>query len=234
VDFGALTATLIGGIGSGNVTGIAFQPGTNILFGIDETHDTLITIDITTGSATIVGDLGVYAFDVGLAFDSSGNLFMTTDVPTAPYLYSVNPVTGAASIIGSTNTTGVVGLGFSPGGVLYGLVDTPGPGTTNTITGEATLVGELGFETYAGGIGFDGSGNLYGAFGLLNPSLTLIDSSTGTATTPTNLSINFRGLDFQGTSIPEPTTMLLFSIGLIGLAGMRRRFGNISAPKKVK
>jgi len=121
VDFSAGTATAVGSTGRSNITGLSFQPGTGVLFGIDHATDELVTIDLLTGAATTVGALGVDVFDVGLAFDAAGNLYLTSDSfidNSNPSLYSVDPSTGAASAIGTgTGTSGIVGLAFDQAGV---------------------------------------------------------------------------------------------------------------------
>ncbi len=220
VDFGANTATLIGNTGFSQVAGISFQPGTGTLFGIDTASDQLITINTTTGAGTAIGSLGVDLFEVGLAFDSAGNLFASDDNGSAN-LYSIDPLTGAASVIGSTGTTGVAGLSFSSGGTLFGLVDTGGDQlvTIDTTTGAATAVGSLGLSTNGGGIAFDPAGNLYGAFAFVNQGLTTIDFSTGVAAAPTNIGIDFSGLAFRPSvgQVPLPTTVALLALGLLGM-----------------
>lgn len=224
VDFGAGTASLVGGIGFAGVSGLAFQPGTGALFGVDHATGSLIRIDTGTGAGTLVGSLGAgNALDVGLEFDSAGGLYMSSDGSSQANLFAVDPTTGTATLIGTTGTTGVVGLAFSAAGVLYGLVDTPGNElvTLDVNTGTATAIGALGFSTNTGGIGF-ADGTLWGAFGFVNRGLTTIDPTTGAAAAPTDLGIDFAGLAIQPTAVSEPATILLLGLSLFAAASGRR------------
>ncbi len=223
VNFSESTATLIGATGFTNVSGLAFQPGTGVLYGVDHASDQLITINTSTGAGTAVGFLGVDVFDVGLAFDGSGNLFMSAD-GGGESLYSIDPSTGITTEIGTISSSGVAGLDFSPSGVLYGLADTPDNNLVviDPLTGDTTIVGGLGFSTNTGGIGFfDDSDTIYAAFGFANEGLTTIDAASGAAATPVDVGIDFAGLAVV--TIPEPTSAV-FICGLSGcLLASRRR-----------
>ncbi|GJL93159.1 MAG: hypothetical protein DHS20C04_28180 [Hyphococcus sp.] len=228
VDFDASTATLIGSTGRDNISGIAIQPGTGVLFGIDHATDTLVTIDPATGAATTVGNLGASAFDVGLEFDAAGNLYMSSDTGgTGPDFYSVDTTTGAATLIGSTGTGGIVGLALDSNNVMYGLADTSNDAlyTIDLSTGVAALIGSLGLSTNTGGIGFDDQGVLHGVFGIVNPGLTVIDVLTGMASTPVNLGLDFASLAMISdvSDVPVPGALLFFATGLAGLGAARKK-----------
>lgn len=49
--------TLVGEIGFNNVSGLAYDPETQILYGTARGSGNLITIDTTTGQDTYVGDM---------------------------------------------------------------------------------------------------------------------------------------------------------------------------------
>lgn len=149
------------------LTGSAFA-GT--LYTIDEATDTLQTIDLSTNTFTNVGSLGV-GFNFGdLAYDSStGTMFMvdgwggTFNTGHISQLYSVNLATGAATLIGSTGLTSVMGLAYNPmTGKLYGSRSTVGTGLfeIDKATGAATF---LSAQTSLDGLTYVGStGQLVG------------------------------------------------------------------------
>ncbi len=99
VDPTSGTVSEIGPTGA-EVGAIAFAPDGR-LFGVDSTADSLMILDIDTGAATLVGSLG---FDVdrmsGLTVDQSGAVWLVDSTPYGSRLYSVNPVSGAATLRG--------------------------------------------------------------------------------------------------------------------------------------
>ena len=60
-------ATLVGPL-EAVVADITFGPD-GILYGWSESSDDLVTIDVTTGTATVVGESNLNTFGSGLAFD---------------------------------------------------------------------------------------------------------------------------------------------------------------------
>ncbi|NIO33178.1 MAG: hypothetical protein GTN75_15485 [Gemmatimonadetes bacterium] len=78
-------------------------------------EDDLVSIDKATGTATRVGDSGVGSFMNGLDFDASDVLYMVNvDGP----VYTVDPVTGAATFTGRIGTNAHHG-DFDPASNLY-------------------------------------------------------------------------------------------------------------------
>jgi hypothetical protein len=202
IDMETGDTTLIGPVGFESVEGLAFQPGTGILFGVDDNSDQLLTIDLATGAGTLVGDLGVDVADVGLSFDDEGNLFLASEQDQA--FYSVDPVTGAATFIGNMGEP-VTGLTFKDG-ILYGLggfffQDEQEDGGNNLVqidraTGVATEIGPLGqIFLDDGGLDFDESGLLWGLKDSGEGDLIfLIDPVTGAGTAMNHTQFGFEGL----------------------------------------
>jgi hypothetical protein len=161
------------------------------------------TVDTTTGAFNQIGSTlsdplgGLVGGTNGLlAVSFSGNL------------ESVNPSTGAVTVIGST------GLGFNAldtaelGGIVYETDFSSNLYTVNTSTGVATLIGYTGIPAAPSDPAvqcdeafFTANGNLYATFDafnsttqavVINPELYQIDPTTGVATpiAPTSLHLN--------------------------------------------
>jgi len=78
-------------------TGLAYDQTTNTLYGCSITD--LYTVSMSTGASTLVGSFGISnSLMIGIAFDSSGNLY-GTELDTDS-LYSINPSTGATTLVG--------------------------------------------------------------------------------------------------------------------------------------
>jgi len=80
--------------------GLAYDPTTNKLYGCSSTD--LYTVDMTTGASTHVGAFNIAnSIMIGIAFDTSGNLF-GTELNTDS-LYSINTLGGSATLVGPLN-----------------------------------------------------------------------------------------------------------------------------------
>ena len=120
---------------------------------ISDSGGRLGTVDVATGSTTVVGNMGRVMLDI--AFDSMGNLWGIS----GGNLYSVNSATAVSTLVGATTGAGSINsLVFGPGGVLYAA------GTSlyslNTTTGAGTLIGAGSGYASSGDLAFVG-GNLY-------------------------------------------------------------------------
>jgi hypothetical protein len=212
------------------ITGLAFNPISGVLFGSTGNAGTvdakLVTINPATALVTVIGNFdagptnssGVPATMADIGFDSAGNLYGVSSIG-GPDLYSINPVTGKATLVGSntvsTSTTGG-GLAISSGAVFYGTPTASRFGTYNSGTGAFTNIANPAKPTGGGAYGaldFDESGVLYGLnVGSGSPpptALVIINPGTG-AVTNVGLSINsLDAIAFQ--PIPEPTGLALLS-----------------------
>ena len=78
--------------------GMAFDPTTGTLYTVPANAgpgtDNLYTIALPSGTATLVGSLGVGAEIGDIVFDGSGNLFGVVGGSTTNDLVSINKVTG--------------------------------------------------------------------------------------------------------------------------------------------
>jgi hypothetical protein len=107
-------------------------------FAVDNTEN-LFSVDLTTASATLVGNTG--QFLQGLAVSPQGSLFGTDFLGN---LYSVSKTTGATTLIGSTGLGDIEGLTFR-GTTLIGtnFSNLGGPTTVSAIdttTAAATTI----------------------------------------------------------------------------------------------
>ena len=67
---------------------------------VDDSAGNLGTVDVATGNATVIGNMGVTMTDI--AFSPSGQLFGLTFTG----FYSINPTTAAATFIGNHSVPG--------------------------------------------------------------------------------------------------------------------------------
>lgn len=142
------TDTLVGTIRTASgaepvITDIAMSPS-GLLYGAS--FDALYTIDAGSGLASQVGTgFGIPGVNA-LAFDASGNLYAATI--TGEFL-RIDPTGGSATLVGTYGSGfGSSGdLDFSPGGILYATVNSPGVSndilaTVDVGTGFASRVGD--------------------------------------------------------------------------------------------
>lgn len=127
----------------GAFDGVAFN-SSNTLYGLSQGGDTLSTIDPTNGNTTLVGNTGIQTTDPstgfplygfgGLTFDSGGVLYadLANFDPGNPLsnLYTIDPSTGAATLVGAIGIGQVDGLAFlSTGSNPPPVSGTPEPST---------------------------------------------------------------------------------------------------------
>ena len=153
-DTGALD-TVIGSYGdSSTFEAMAYRSSDGSLFGIDLSLNNLVLIDTTSGAYSVIGALGTTANFAGLSFALDGTLYSIAH--SGGDLYTIDPVTGAASLVatGSGGGIGPLGLAAHPTtGVLYSatFVGSNSDGlleTVNPVTAVRTLVGSMvgGFQ----------------------------------------------------------------------------------------
>jgi hypothetical protein len=147
MKFGRISALL------GLLLAVSVSQAGPILY-IDDSAGNIGTVDVATGTATVIGNAGVVLTD--LAFDPSGNLYGLNFTN----LYKVNKTTGAATLVGAMGIPGGNALTFGVDGTLYSAGNaSTALYTVNTSTGAATSIGTTGFAS-SGDLAFKG-GNLY-------------------------------------------------------------------------
>jgi hypothetical protein len=196
IDLMTGVATPVGtGVGFGDVEGLAFDPLTGSLFGIDgDDARKLITIDMTTGQGTEVGPLGYSEItNPGLAIDAAGNIFTVTTSYNGAELYSVNRDTGAVTWIGPLDVQHANGLAFIDD-ILYGVCGSlDALFTVSTENGRGTIVGFLGIDLRSQNLGLASDGAKLWAIDDTG-IIVHIDPLTGAATQTATTDAGFEGL----------------------------------------
>ena len=150
-----------------------------ILLGVDATQDRLVTIDTTTGAATL-GPLTAASL-VSLAADSTGGLYGFNNTFFRRF-GSIDPVTGSftsITIFGSGSS--VQGMSFNSADTLYGVENSADMlMTIDTVTGGQATIGATGFGLVTG-VAFDPTDILYG-YDAATDQLITIDTVTGAGT----------------------------------------------------
>ncbi len=185
---GAPTQTigpLVDGLGHAyGLTGLAFQPGTNVLYGSTTNISTtapghLVTVDRTTGLVTDIGPffaprvLGTFA---DITFDPTTGILYGAHasgggVGPDNWLYTINLATGSATKVGvgSRLEMGGDGLAANSAGMLFATPDGESPKPTlrsvDKTTGNEVIIGPLtGGPTphVIDAMKFNGAGVLFG------------------------------------------------------------------------
>lgn len=234
IDLSAHAATSLGGAGYYgsqpivDITGLSAWDGS--MFAVSDGIKALLKIDATTGSASIVGGLGLSgggsgqydSYDFGMAADCNGTFWLSSAV--TGQLWRVNPATGATTLVGALGH-GITGL-VARGTTLFGAA---GRGDNSfyridTATGAATRIGGFGSGVPAWvdsvAMSFDDSGTLWAVLNYIPPApgsstvpdwsdLATIDPVTGHVTIvgpitgpPALRGVGIRGFSFATSQCP--------------------------------
>jgi hypothetical protein len=210
------------------------------IWGVQLTTDDLLTINPFTGVAAVGPALTGTGLSTNnpiasLAWDpATGVLYGNSSTgygATADTLYSINPTTGAATLIGKIGFSDIYALGFGQDGTLYGIEDSDALGTVlsiNLTTGAGTSTGNTDLQGIFD-LASDPAGSGFFAADGNNFSLYKVNVANGT---PTQIGsyqsdANIAGLAFlaPATAAPEAASivMLTAGLGLIGLASLRKK-----------
>lgn len=182
-------------------TGAQGEGSSTMAYAVNCTSNSLVTIDMTTGTTTTVGATGVECID-SLTFSVGGTVLYGVDVVT-DQLVTLNPGTGAATVVGplGVNIAGS-GLTFDCAGNLWMSTATPESlYRLDPTTGTASLIGAHGRRVTA--LAADQT-TLYGAGTgtSVTQQFAIVDTSTGTATDIGPLGVtDVRGLDFDESGV---------------------------------
>ena len=127
---------------------------------------------LNPANGAVLGTIGPIGYAVTrLAFAPDGTLYGSTgrnpegDAPSPCSLITINPATGAGTLIGDFQQDGqtAADISFGPDGTLYGWLEPESDDlvTINTGTGQATIVGPSVLDTWGSGLAFSPGGTLY-------------------------------------------------------------------------
>ena len=145
---------LIGGMGHA-VNAIAIDPTTGIMYASTTSwsgeFNGLLQVDPNTGATTEIGEFGEEFWAIlGLTFDSSGQLWGWHD-PSADDPVRIDKATGAATTVGDAGIgTARQVLAFNNADELL-LFQNTTIYLIDQVTGDASSIGDLGFDPGAGG-----------------------------------------------------------------------------------
>jgi hypothetical protein len=149
-------------------------------------------------------------FTIVIAPATMGTIYATSGAADAGNLYTINPLTGAATLVGPTGVAGMPGLAITPMGEIWGTARISGDlYRVDATTGQAYFQTATPGLDFIDAIAFDASDVLYGiGFDPPNFQLRTINTSTGVSTPIGPTGDVYVGLAFH------PTTGVLFgSIG---------------------
>ncbi|MEW6758306.1 MAG: carboxypeptidase regulatory-like domain-containing protein, partial [Acidobacteriota bacterium] len=183
------TWTDLGSYGAYSFFGGDFLNGdTTTMYAVDYDTNQLCAIDTATHTVTVIGPCTPNGSEAwtGLTGSNDGTLYGASTDITRSTLYTIDPATGAATVVGQiTNAPGIIDIAINVAGEMYG-VDIVSDALVyiDTATGAGTVVGGLGVNAnYTQGMDFeDISGTLYWAAYTSSGELRTIDTATGAST----------------------------------------------------
>lgn len=198
IDLGTGVGSAIGPSGFADIDALTFDPSGTTLYGVDTSTAQLVICSVINGACSAVGGpLGAKVNATGLAFGCDGNLYMGNEDDQG--LYRVDPVSGAATLIGSgsgEDLTALAARAATPGCAsgLFGVGDDADDTLVclDTVSGTATPIGDLGIVSSDGGLDFDDTGVLW--FLDDDGNVYNLDPATGAATATATTDAGFEGL----------------------------------------
>jgi hypothetical protein len=222
-------ATLVGPIGFNRVGALDFNPVNGLLYGVGADRSgnaALLTINTATGAGTEVGALGI-GVSQDIAFrPSDGKLFSYN----GGSIFTINTTTGAATFLLNDPAGFPLGnaLAFSHDGTLFTADQVDLRIVDQTSGGTITHLVDLNYPvsgSRANGMKFDFSTDTLFASVIGNSGnfLATIDTGSGDVTEigPTVGGLDAIAIQPAAAIVPEPSSLALFALGGLALAGWR-------------
>ena len=133
---------------------------TDFMYVIDYNDGAIKKVEVATGNVTIVGYAGLVSGDTptGLTCDKASGIFYASSTNgTESLLYTIDPATGASTVIGPTGIPALIDIAIDRTGQMYGY-DIVGDNAykIDKATGASTMIGSIGFDaSYAQGMCWD-------------------------------------------------------------------------------
>ncbi len=218
--------TRIGNFGR-TLTGLVNLDDT--IYGASYRGSSIYTIDTSNGGLTLLGSPGFTVF----VFGGTNSALYALDL--SMNLHSIDPITGASSLIGATGVPGRLGtsvISLSSDALELYLISDVNLYILDTLTGAGTLIGSTGGPRIGAMAEIDGQ--LYG--GVNNQmgfqmGISTLDTTTGHATITSNVSGTSDRFFYGMTSVfsnppltvPEPGSCMLLAVGFLGIWLQQRK-----------
>jgi len=170
------------------------KPGWSLLT-VDTSDDRVYAVDPTNADLSTVTRLTTSA---GInSMDVSENGVSIIHAHTSGTIELFDACTGSLTRIGAHGTSGIGGIGFGPGGRLYGIGSNDTLWEFDLTTGAATAVGPLGIDIGNSGLAWDcTTSTMYGADGS-GDRIFEIDLTTGQATNVQSTAVPFGSVGLE-------------------------------------
>lgn len=216
-------ATFVGTSGVTSATvGLAPSSTDSLLYGSKPFG--LLHINSDGSGSTLLGSVTIE----GLAYDPVANICYGSWWNNSGFFASINPATGGVIANLAAAPDDVEGLAFH-NGTVYGLAgwgaSPRGDLWAYSVAGDSwSLIGSTGIAFNECGLAYDTFQNVLYGIGTQDANLYMIDPLTAATSVigSTGLLTTGGGLAFVDGYVPEPCTLLLFSVGGAGMLVLRR------------
>ena len=222
IDSNTGASSLVGSYGVTGVLAQAFSPDGTLyaIFSAGSASAHLATVDIHTGAATPIGSAAGVPLEA-MAFTPDGTLYGANF--NTNNLYTINVSTGAATLVGALGFTGIMDMAWDPANnTMYAIASLCAGSSLysiNLATAAGTLVTGISSDNCLMALTVDSANRLLTTdFATASP-LFQIDPATGNLTNLGNTGL-VSTMGAAAAPVPEPSSVLLFVAGWIGLAGI--------------